>query len=62
MKKTEMTYEEAMQALETLTRKMESGEMPIDQMAENLKEAKRLAAFCRKQLLNVEEQIKEVMG
>lgn len=62
MKKQEITYEEAMQALETLTRKMESGELPIDQMAENLKEAKRLTAFCRKQLLNVEEQIKEVMG
>ena len=54
----EMTYEQAMARLEQITKQMESGEMPIDQMAAALKEARQLVAFCNQQLLDVEADIK----
>lgn len=61
MNKEEQTYEQAMAELEKLTRQMESGELPIDQMAATLKKAQLLATKCRQQLLQVEQQIKEVL-
>lgn len=56
--KDEMTYEQAMTRLEQITKQMESGEMPIDQMATALKEARQLVTFCNQQLLDVEADIK----
>lgn len=56
--KDEMTYEQAMTRLEQITKQMESGEMPIDQMAAALKEARQLVTFCNQQLLDVEADIK----
>ena len=45
-KKTEQKYEEAMKRLEEIVRQIENGEMDIDSLADKLKEAKRLMAFC----------------
>ena len=41
MQEEKLTYEEAMQRLEDLTKRMESGEITVDQMAESLRQAQK---------------------
>ena len=41
--------------------KIESGEMDIDSLAENLKEAKQLVAFCKGKLQHVEDEVNKIM-
>lgn len=57
----EMTYEEAMKRLEEIVKKIESGEMDIDLLAQHLKEAKNLVDFCKDKLTNVEEEVKKCL-
>ncbi len=57
-----MKYEEAIQKLETIARNMENGEMGVGELADNITEAKRLIAFCRKQLTHVDEKIEKILS
>ncbi len=57
-----MKYEEAIQKLETIARNMENGEMGVDELADNITEAKRLIAFCRTQLTHVDEKIEKILS
>ena len=41
MQEEKLTYEEAMQRLEDLTKRMESGVITVDQMAESLRQAQK---------------------
>lgn len=59
---TDITYEEAMAQLEDITRKMESGALPIHQMASQVKKAQELLAFCKQQLLTTEEEINQMLA
>lgn len=59
-KKT-MTYEESMARIEQIVRQIESGEMNIDDLAKNLKEAQELIKSCKDKLTKVEEDIKQIM-
>lgn len=61
MKKEELTYEKAMQELSAIVQKIESGQMDIDSLASNLKEAKKLITFCKAKLTKVEEDVKKVL-
>lgn len=56
-----MTYEQAMKRLEQIVAKTESGEMDIDSLAANLKEAKELVAYCKERLTNVETEVKKCL-
>ena len=56
-----MKYEEAIKTLETIARQLEQNELPIDQIADRLREAQRLVAFCREQLLSVDQEIKKII-
>lgn len=60
MKKESLTYEEAMARLEELARRMENNETGIDQLAAELKEARRLVAFCKEKLYATDEEIKKI--
>lgn len=51
-------YEEAMQELETLVRRLESGEMPLDQLLSGYQRGAALLQFCRDKLTAVEDQVK----
>ena len=42
-----LNYETAVKRLEQIVTKIESGEMDVDALAANLKEAKALAEFCK---------------
>lgn len=61
-KKTEQKYEEAMKRLEEIVRQIENGEMDIDSLADKLKEAKQLMAFCKQKLISVEEEVNKIMS
>ena len=56
----EPKYEEAMTQLEAIVRKMESNELDIDQIAEQLKTAQRLIKLCRDKLTKTEEEIQQL--
>ena len=55
MQEEKLTYEEAMQRLEDLTKRMESGEITVDQMAESLRQAQKMIKQCREQLDEAEK-------
>ena len=61
MKKEKITYEEAIQRIEEITKKIESGEMDIDSLANSLKEAKELVQFCKEKLTKVEADVKKIL-
>jgi exodeoxyribonuclease VII small subunit len=52
-------YEEAMAQLEAIVRKMESGELDIDEIAAQLKTAQRLIKFCKDKLTKTEAELLE---
>ena len=52
------SYEDAVQELETLVRRLESGEMPLDQLLSGYQRGAQLLQFCRDRLQAVEDQIK----
>ena len=56
-----MKYEEAIQQLETIVRKMESGEYNVDELAEQLKTAQKLIKLCRDKLTKADAEIKKIL-
>ena len=61
MQEEKLTYEEAMQRLEDLTKRMESGEITVDQMAESLRQAQKWMKQCREQLYEAENNCKSLL-
>ena len=55
-----MKYEEALNQLETIVRKMEQGEYDIDELTEQLKKAQQLIKLCRDKLTKTDEEIKKI--
>ncbi|MBO7570263.1 MAG: exodeoxyribonuclease VII small subunit [Bacteroidaceae bacterium] len=56
-----LTYEKAVKRLEEIVKKIEGGEMDIDSLTTNLKEAKDLVEFCKDKLTNVEAEVKKCL-
>ena len=52
------TYEEALQELEKLVGRLESGEMPLEQLLSGYQRGAELLRYCRDKLEAVENQIK----
>ncbi len=57
-----MSYEESIRQLEALAQQMERGDLPIDTLADKLREAKQLIASCRKQLTEADEQVQKILA
>lgn len=53
-----MTYDQAITRLEEITTQLSNGQTSVDQLVDQLTEAKGLIAFCQKQLTEVESQVK----
>lgn len=62
MENKKLTYTEAMTRLESIVNKIESGQMDIDSLADNLKEAKELVAFCKQKLTQVDTEVKKILS
>lgn len=60
--KNTMTYEESLLKLETIVRKMEQGEMSVDELAEQLKTAQQLIGQCKEKLSNTDAEIKKILA
>lgn len=56
------TYAEAMKRLETIVSRIESNELDIDELGENLKEAQKLIKCCREKLYKADTEIKKMLG
>lgn len=57
-----LTYEQAMSRLEEITEQISSGEMNVDALADNLKQAQALLKFCESKLKTVENEIQGIVG
>ena len=61
MKKSTLTSEEAMSQLEELVRQVENNEQGIDKLADQLKKAQQLIAFCKDKLYATDEEIQKIL-
>ena len=57
-----VSYEAALQELETLVARLESGQLPLDQLLTGYQRGAQLLKFCRHRLEAVENQIKVLEG
>lgn len=60
-KKKEMTYEEAMQRLETLVAGFEQNTLELDKLTSQLAEAQELVKLCNEKLGKVETDVKKLL-
>ncbi len=60
MSEKKFNYEEAVTQLETIVRKMESGELDIDSLCDQLKTAKQLIEKCKAKLQKTDAEIKKL--
>ena len=58
---TEIKYEEAVHKLEAIVDKMERGELDIDSMAAQLKEAQELVKLCKQKLKRTDNEIQKLL-
>ena len=56
-----MKYEEAMAQLEAIVRRMETGELNLDSLADELKKAQKLIKMCKDKLTKTDEEIKKML-
>jgi len=54
---TELTFEQALQRLETIVQGMEQGRLPLEQSLARYEEGMQLASFCAATLGNAEKKI-----
>lgn len=60
-KKEEKTFEEAMTQLEEIVKKLEQGDLPLEQALNVYKEGIQLSQFCQTTLANAEETVTKMM-
>ena len=56
------SYTEAMKRLEEIVSRIESNEVDIDELGEQLKEAQKLIKYCRDKLYKADAEIKKMLG
>lgn len=61
MKKDKLTYEEAMQRLETIVESLEQDKLSLEDLGKSLAEAKNLAQICKEKLALAENDIKKIL-
>ena len=50
-----------MAQLEAIVRRMETGELDLDSLAEELKKAQKLIKMCKDKLIKTDEEIKKML-
>ena len=56
----EETYTQAFERLQKIVSQIESGELEIDQLADMIKEANKLIAFCNDKLTKADQETKKL--
>ena len=60
--KKELTFEEKLNKLESIVKKLESGETPLDEAIDQFTEAMKLVEVCDKKLRTAEEKITKIVN
>ncbi len=60
--KKELSFEENLEKLEEIVKKLESGEVPLDDAIREFNEAMKLAKKCDEKLKNAEEAITKIVN
>jgi exodeoxyribonuclease VII small subunit len=55
----QLTYNKAYAKLEILTKQLEDGDIPLEELSSKVKEANELIAICENKLRAVEDEINE---
>ena len=58
----ELTFEESLEQLETIVKKLETGEVPLDDAITEFNEAMHLAKTCDEKLKSAEEAITKIVN
>jgi len=61
MAKKKLSYESAINELESILDKMENDELIIDELSKEIKRASELIQFCKSQLKSTESTIKDIL-
>lgn len=61
MAKKEKTYNEAVQELQQILDKIESGDLDVDVLTQEIKKASVLIKYCKDKLYKADEEIKKVL-
>ena len=61
MPKTEISYQDAVHEIEETIRKIESGELNVDQLTDKVKRVSVLLEICRKKLKTAEKEIVKII-
>ncbi|MDU1904856.1 MAG: exodeoxyribonuclease VII small subunit [Dysgonomonas sp.] len=61
MAKKEKTYNEAVQELQKILDRIESGDLDVDVLTEEIKKASILIKYCKDKLYKADEEIKKVL-
>lgn len=62
MDKENLTYESAMQRLEDIGARLESGSVPLEESIALYEESAKLAAYCKQILEQAQQKITELAG
>lgn len=60
--KKKQTYSEAMARLEGIVRQIDNNELEIDALAEKIKEANEIIAFCSDKLTKADQEIEKLLA
>ena len=60
-KEKELSFEESLQSLEEIVKKLEVGDVPLDDAIEEFNKAMKLAAVCDEKLKKAEETITKLV-
>lgn len=55
------TYSQAMERLEKIVRQIDNNELEIDVLAEKIKEANQIIAFCTEKLTKADQEVEKLL-
>ncbi len=56
------TYSQAMERLEKIVRQIDNGELEIDELADKIREANEIIAFCSDKLTKANQEIEKLLA
>lgn len=62
MENKQLTYSEAITQLNEIVRLIDNNEVEIDQLADKIKEANELIAFCNEKLTKAEKEMENLLA
>lgn len=60
--KKEISFEEAMNQLETVVERLEEGDVPLEKAISLFQEGMQLSKLCHDKLANVEKQLEQILS